>query len=67
MTNYQHQPFCQTAFWPDVLSDERDEEEGSCTKMIYALLLLDHSYTLFNGLNELTKYTEHSSLNINQG
>lgn len=48
-------------------SVEQDEEEGSCTKVIYALLLLDHSYTLFNGLNELTKYTEHSSLNINQG
>lgn len=35
--------------------------------MIRALLHRDHSHTLSNGLNELTKYTERSTLNINQG
>lgn len=35
--------------------------------MIGALLHWDHSHTLSNGLNELTKYTERSTLNINQG
>lgn len=70
MSDYKYYPYYLTAFRPDVMNNElqkQDEEEVSCTKMIQGLLLWDRSHTLFNGLNELTKYTELSSLNINQG
>lgn len=35
--------------------------------MTQALLHWDRSHTPSNGLNEVTKYTEPSTLNINQG